>query len=1126
MLTAGAAAGLTGVYAAYAAAVTPLLAVPDSARSVRGAAETIAPPAANRELADRWLPHAPWAAGAQFQFTFGETVAFWNEMELIRGGKALRVAPFAMAVRDPGPADSDSPDAADHVPDRPTTLIAESATLQFERTVSTDAVAETGRVIGAAFYGAVRLEGPDGLRIDGENFIYKEKSGKLWSDRPAKFAHGGHVGEGSGVDVRLFRTRPVGEYDSFAADGVAEVEVAGPVSVAVRAGRFPGLDAAAADDPNDAPEPDNAAPGEPVRVTGTGPFTFDPHANTARFDSARGTAAGVRAWRDDPEHDAPDELTCDALTVRLEPAGADAKAEADAVRAARAGRDWGDRDFYAADDDLEPVAAVAEGSPGAPVRVVSPGRGATVTAGRLAHDLPADVWTLSSPPGVNGGAVEVRGPDARVRCPRLTVFPPEIPESGDPRRVRCEGPGELLRADPTTRKLAARVTWPGTLVTRRDRATGRDVVVLTGTPDAPRNAEGHTAPADQVVVENRTDRTFLSGDAVELHLEPAPKTAGAQPEPVAGPAGDANPLGGSVRPAFARAAGSVRILGPQLLAGAKSVEVTFEDPAEPEPVFADGPAAVREPGGPSPRKKSREPGGLSPRNTAEPQTGPGGRAPRLAQESEPAPAGPPSKFYADRVVASVVRPRTVRGEEMSAAYVRLAEADGGVGLFRTEDDGTPQYARAARAEVNGSGPGAQTLSLFGAPGTPTAPPAPATLSGSGAVLTGPRIDFDPAANTAEVIGGGAIDLPVKGGGMPGFAAADGPAPNPEKPGDPTQTRTARVLWGERMFFDGTVATFEGKAQTSFRGTQAGGLIEERVGLHCDRMIVTLTEPVVFGENLPGADPKPARTNKASGGGGSPEIELVTCTGRVSVEGRQTAPDPRRPQDGPVEAQRLRGAFAQLEVEMETGDFTAEGPGVMKLWRRDDSVGPRPTAGVIVRSNPWDAQQRRETFPCELIDVRFDRAVAGNMRGPDAVFHPDGKGSVTVLHGGVRDFGVALPDEGLAPGSTRLKSRTLELRHLPDPAGGDVKTRTLLASGGVEIDGLTDFGKFTADAPLATFNEAKGRLALSGPEPDSVRFFRSVTPNGERSQVTTRSADFFPARNVLELPELSGAYGLP
>ena len=89
--------------------------------------------------------------------------------------------------------------------------------------------------------------------------------------------------------------------------------------------------------------------------------------------------------------------------------------------------------------------------------------------------------------------------------------------------------------------------------------------------------------------------------------------------------------------------------------------------------------------------------------------------------------------------------------------------------------------------------------------------------------------------------------------MPGFAARPGAAAPPpaagQQPDDPNRKRTVTVAWGESMTFDGSVAVFQGQARTMFQGLTAtpAGPVKEWVSLHCDRMTVTLSEPVTFAE---------------------------------------------------------------------------------------------------------------------------------------------------------------------------------------------------------------------------------------------------------------------------------------
>ncbi|QDT14517.1 hypothetical protein [Alienimonas californiensis] len=1189
LLTAATALGLSGLYLAYAATVTPLL---ESARmkadtAAQGRPTAIVPPKSNKQLAEEFLPHVPFAAEAAYQIGSGNSMMYWNEWEIVQREEdksALKVSPFAMVLVDEAGTD---PATGGKIP---TTITADTALLRFRQPISEEMVSSPGRVIRGAFSGDVRIDGEDGLQVVGSNFFYYEgdptsKVSTILSDDPVEFRHGGtgrgealtggNEGAGDGVEIKLFRTRSPSAYDNVAADGLEEIAVRGPVAVVLRGGSLPGLDAAGgplAEVP--APPADAAGAAEeenrePVRITATGRLVFSPQENTALFTSVQ--PGGVRAWRDQPadveppspEQAGPDELISDDLLVTFTPATDEAKQTAAETRAARENRDWGDRKFYAADDDLQATAVIAHG---APVRVNSPARQMKATAARLEHDVATDVLTLvggsdSRVAGHRplGGAqrpewVHVTLPDSVIRCPQLTVTPPEVPEGVDPesvdapRRVAAAGPGTLLRTDPETGELASKVTWPGTLVTSRDQRTGRDVVVLTGLENPKRDAAGHTELADQVLVQTFTEGSDLAADHVVLELEKSPDADEAltdeaeaeatakpglnqEPKPAVGSLTEANPMGGSVRPAKAIATGSVRMKGPELLAGAKRIEVHFTDPA-PKPTPPPGAQIAA--------------GGTGAAAGAN-------AAPAPAKDpaaEEPEKPGRTSKFYADDVVATLVRARTENGVEVEEGYVSHAVATGQVGLFQdapapAEPDAPPgdaRYARADRAVVTGAGPGQQLLTLFGKPGDEDSPPIPAELNGSGSDLTGPEIRFDPQANTAVVVGGGSLDLPVRGGGMPGLTGDRQPDPEPEDPNAPTR-KTLRVDWGESMTFDGTVATFYGGARTMFHGSEgevgSAEYTEDTMRLYCQLMTVTLSEKVVFGSSLPGAEKSPADKKKDGEDGGA-EIKLITCHGRVNLRGRQDAPDPRHPDPKqrlvPQEAQRVEGTFAQLEVLWQTGDFTAQGEGELKLWRRDDQTAPAPQQNAVVRPNA--AGRRLLAMPCELVHVKFKREVRGDLNGPDAIFHPNSDSRVEVVNGPVRDFGVQLlagPTAPLPAGASRMESDRLELRHVEPADGADQnapKTRELFASGNVEIDGHGEDsggrpgGWFTADAPRATYNEAKGRLELAGSADGLVQLYRSATQDGPKDLITGRTVIYFPDTNTIDLKGVQGADGLP
>ncbi|MEM9703760.1 MAG: hypothetical protein AAF907_15075, partial [Planctomycetota bacterium] len=217
----------------------------------------------------------------------------------------------------------------------------------------------------------------------------------------------------------------------------------------------------------------------------------------------------------------------------------------------------------------------------------------------------------------------------------------------------------------------------------------------------------------------------------------------------------------------------------------------------------------------------------------------------------------------------------------------------------------------------------------------------------------------------------------------------------------------------------------------------------------------------------------------------------------------------------------------------TGDYTAQGPGELKVWRRDDKKPPPPVSAGTVRPNA--PRQRAVLMPCELIHVIFKREVEGNLNGPDAIFHPNGGSDVEVVHGPVRNFGVPLltgPAVPLPEGASRMVSNRLELRHAPAAEPGQPKTRELFASGDVRIDGHGEpsGGKpgawYWADAPRATYNEAKGRLELAGNANGLVQLYRAQTENGPRDLSTGRTIVYYPDTNSVEYKGVRGIDGLP
>ncbi|MFO1093078.1 MAG: hypothetical protein U0992_07165 [Planctomycetaceae bacterium] len=155
-------------------------------------AEPVAPPPETTvAVARQYLPDLEWAQHPDYTFQRDNRLfVFAGTAQLNRdadndpddpaAGRQLRFEPFALVRIDPK-----RPEAP------PLVVTCEVARVQFENPVEIgfDA-ASPGRVTNAWFDGVVDITGPDGLRIQGQNFSFTEQTLNLYSPYPVAFAFG------------------------------------------------------------------------------------------------------------------------------------------------------------------------------------------------------------------------------------------------------------------------------------------------------------------------------------------------------------------------------------------------------------------------------------------------------------------------------------------------------------------------------------------------------------------------------------------------------------------------------------------------------------------------------------------------------------------------------------------------------------------------------------------------------------------------------------------------------------------------------------------------------------------------------------------------------------------------
>jgi len=171
----------------YTAILLPMTAVTSEPTGVEPTAEeaSIRKPALFEQQALDIFPDAPWTRNAEHTFQLAESVTLyfreWRRVETT--GNTIQISPVAILWKDPkreGVA--------------PYRLLAERAQIKFQNTFFDSAIsltdAKPGRIVWASLEGAVHIDGPDGLRIEGQNFKFEEESRQLYSDFPIQFAFG------------------------------------------------------------------------------------------------------------------------------------------------------------------------------------------------------------------------------------------------------------------------------------------------------------------------------------------------------------------------------------------------------------------------------------------------------------------------------------------------------------------------------------------------------------------------------------------------------------------------------------------------------------------------------------------------------------------------------------------------------------------------------------------------------------------------------------------------------------------------------------------------------------------------------------------------------------------------
>ncbi|MEW4490557.1 hypothetical protein AB1L42_20905 [Thalassoglobus sp. JC818] len=187
---------LASAYFMYAGVMLPLTAIQKAPDPLPSLSSTDYRPPVLSEAAEQYFPDLDWVNSEHLETFESQTqdlMLFTQNTKRVfvsgqsgsgeDDGRTVEMSPVAVLWKDPR-----NPEA------RPFRLIADRALVRFQNRFFDEALelsnSRPGRVVWASLEGTVHIDGPDGLVIDGQQFILSEQSAQLYSDRPIRFRYG------------------------------------------------------------------------------------------------------------------------------------------------------------------------------------------------------------------------------------------------------------------------------------------------------------------------------------------------------------------------------------------------------------------------------------------------------------------------------------------------------------------------------------------------------------------------------------------------------------------------------------------------------------------------------------------------------------------------------------------------------------------------------------------------------------------------------------------------------------------------------------------------------------------------------------------------------------------------
>ncbi len=423
LLTLGLGLGLSGLCWAYASVLNPML-VPNQTPPLPDPAQLLQPPISgpreNVEIAQRFLQSQPWASKAEKMFATETTYLYTETVTPIDNDRAVDLSPFALVWFPKGTQGGDGP----------ITIVCARARILFASRISV-ASFQPGRPVQASLEGGVRIEGPDGLFIEGQSFVFDDEPMHVRCDHPVNFRYRRNHGSARSLQIELQADADLRRQQKFAVTGVKSFMLRSEVRME--------LESEDEDDPVH------------VQIQSAGPFEYVLADQRATFERE------IWVYRPTGPNQF-DSLHCDWLSLAFENA-TEAESSSD------------DEGFQGLGGRLSLRELRAEGNN---VVLESQDNDLKVTNVReMVYDLPSKTVSLGS----KASTVKARMQSTLLKCPEIQLV---HDDDGQMVSAVCRGPGQLDNYDKETNQPVISAGWERELYKHPDpEGTGLQVIELT-----------------------------------------------------------------------------------------------------------------------------------------------------------------------------------------------------------------------------------------------------------------------------------------------------------------------------------------------------------------------------------------------------------------------------------------------------------------------------------------------------------------------------------------------------------------------------------------------------------------------------------------------------------------------